>query len=123
MSSNSINWNAFEEIKNLENANNRINSLKKEIDLVIDNKNRQRLSKKALDLLEEILTSSGKNYPNKEDLWEDVYWLRYAFVELDEDHDEWPIIDDEVMEIFFDFQSDISYRKLLGKIGELKKRF
>ena len=72
---------------------------------------------KILCFLREILITATDNYAKKDELNDELYWLRYSFVDKDEDS----FLLDEVSTIFFEFQTNPKYKELIKKIDSIKK--
>ena len=92
-----IRWQNLSETKKLERRNKRIISLKREIENCLKEKDYKNLSLKILCFLREILITATDNYAKKDELNDELYWLRYSFVDKDEDS----FLLDEVSTIFF----------------------
>ena len=112
-----IKWQNLSETKKFERQNKRISSLKREIEDCLKKKDYKNLSLKILCFLREILITATDNYAKKDELNDELYWLRYSFVDKDEDS----FLLDEVSTIFFEFQTNQKYKELIKKIDSIKR--
>ena len=113
-----IKWQNLSETKKFERQNKRISSLKREIEDCLKKKDYKNLSLKILCFLREILITATDNYAKKDELNDELYWLRYSFVDKDEDS----FLLDEVSTIFFEFQTNPKYKELIKKIDSIKNK-
>ena len=115
LNKNQITWENLEETNKLEKSNSKITLLKKEINKLYEQNNYDELSKKLLEFLKEVLTSAMQSKINTKKLNEELYWLRYNFIE-DKDEDSF-VVSDDFLEINSIFLGNPDYSEVLQKIN------
>ncbi len=116
--SKNINWKNLPQVNILEKRNKKIIKLKREIERFNEKEEYEKLSLKLINFLKEVLVTANKNYSKQKELFDELYWFRYSFVDKEEDS----LLLDEISNIFFEFQSDPNYDELIKKIDFARKK-
>ena len=116
--SKNINWKNLPQVNILEKRNKKIIKFKREIERFNEKEEYEKLSLKLINFLKEVLVTANKNYSKQKELFDELYWFRYSFVDKEEDS----LLLDEISNIFFEFQSDPNYDELIKKIDFARKK-
>lgn len=114
-----INWKSLIQVNELEKKNLEIRKLKKEIEGFNEKEELKKLSLSIINFLKEVLITAEENNLEEKELFDELYWFRYSFVDEDEDS----FLLDEVSNLFFEFQSNTTYYKSIKKINSIQKSF